>query len=267
MTPSPVGMRCPECAGDTTRVERGGYTGATQTGTNVLYVLIGLSVLGYLAQMATSAGGGISSYVGDVFFDGAFCINAVGDGGVCGGAFLSDGGEFWRIFTSGFLHGGLFHLAINMYVLWLLWGLLEPDIGWRRTLAIYVVSLIGGALGVAIESAPEGLTLGASGAVYGLFGAAILVGRERGMSPVVNQLMFWLILNLVLTFSISTISIGGHLGGLALGGVATLLILYGSPLIRGAQRQRIELVALGLIGVAGFVATIVISAARSTGLA
>src|SRR4029079_4835994 len=109
MTPTSVGMRCPECAGDRTEVRtarsmRSGRMQAT-------YVLIGINVFVFVLQLL---GGGPSGTDGSLFARGALCGNAVGDGGICGGGgqvIQSDGGEWWRIISSGFLHGGLLHPA------------------------------------------------------------------------------------------------------------------------------------------------------------
>ncbi len=126
MTPTSVGMRCPECAGDTTPVR----TASTLSGAvQATYVLIGINVVVFVMQLLT---GGPSGTDGSVFSHGALCANAVGDGGICGGGgqvIQSTGGEWWRIVTSGFLHGGLIHLALNMFVLFILGQVLEPAVG------------------------------------------------------------------------------------------------------------------------------------------
>ena len=183
-------------------------------------MLIAINAAIFIAQLA--AGGGATSFDGggSLFTEGALCGNAVGSGGSCGFPPLAtDGGEWWRIVSAGFLHGGFIHLALNMFVLFILGRLVEPAIGTRRMLMIYFVSLIAGSLGALLLSDPRQFTVGASGAIYGLFAATLLIARDRGFDQVVTQLGFWLVLNLVLTFSIPDISIGGHLGGLV-GGAA-----------------------------------------------
>jgi len=129
--------------------------------------------------------------------------------------FLQDG-EMWRVVTSGFLHFGLLHLAMNMLLLWQLGGLLEPALGRSRFLLLYLASLTGGALG-AILLSPDPLTGGASGAVFGLMGAAAVALVHRGINPMQTGIGTTLVLNLLITFAVPGISIGGHLGGVIAG--------------------------------------------------
>lgn len=260
MTPSPVGMRCPECAGDRTQVRRPSYGSAAPSWGDApaTYVLIAINVVVFVAQLAL--GGGATGFDGTgLTADGALCGDAIGSGGLCGPpAALTDGGEWWRIITSGFLHGGFIHLALNMFVLYILGTLLEPAIGTRRLLAIYAVSLIAGSFGALLLTEPFRYTVGASGAIYGLFGATLLVARNRGLDQIVTQLGFWLVLNLVLTFSISGISIGGHLGGLAGGVLAGLVVLAverRSPRVPAG----LEFAALAALGAFAFVACLVVA--------
>jgi membrane associated rhomboid family serine protease len=233
MTPSPVGMRCPECAGRRTGVRaavprpRAGVPYAT-------YTLIALNVLVFVVELAAGGGGATALEGGG---------SLIADGGLFGPA-ISDGGEWYRVFTAGFLHAGLIHLGLNMFVLYVLGTMLEPAIGTARFLAIYFVSLLAGSVGALLLD-PNQHTVGASGAIYGLFAAAFLVARQRGLDQVASQIAFWVVLNLVITFSIPGISIGGHIGGL-LGGAA------GAMIVLVLERQRIS--PKGVIEVLGFVA-------------
>ncbi len=122
-------------------------------------------------------------------------------------------GEYYRIITGGFLHSGLIHLGLNMLALFFLGALLERAIGAWRFAGIFFVSLLGGSLGALILS-PDDLTVGASGAVFGLMAAAFLEARDRGRHDVASQIGFYVVINLVFTFSVPNISVGGHLGGL-----------------------------------------------------
>jgi membrane associated rhomboid family serine protease len=260
MTPSQVGMRCPECAGERTEVRRpaaGPIGGGTVRAT---YVLIGLNVIAFLAQVA-GGGGGLDGG-GQVALDGSLCANAVGDGGLCGaggiGVVNSSGGEVWRIVTSGFLHAGPIHLGLNMVFLYFIGSFLEPLIGTSRTVAVYALSLVAGALGALLLAEPTSFTLGASGAIYGLFGAALLIARHRGFDQVAQQLAFLLVINLLFTFSISGISIGGHLGGLAGGGVAAL-VLIGAERARGRFGFAAQIAALAALTVVCFLAAIAVA--------
>jgi membrane associated rhomboid family serine protease len=206
MTPTPVGMRCPECARQKTKVR----TAVTLTGDPQLtYVLIAINVIAFLAM--TLSGGGLDGRGGSVFRNGALYGPAV------------QAGDWWRIITAGFLHSGVLHLAFNMYFLYFIGQLLEPAIGKLRFGLIYFVSLLGGSFGALLLS-PNAVTVGASGAVFGLMGAAILAMRARGVDPMQSGLGVTLLLNLGITFLIPNISIGGHIGGLLAGGIVGYLL-------------------------------------------
>jgi membrane associated rhomboid family serine protease len=221
MTSTPVGMRCPECARQRTRVRSGAgaLTGAHTP--YATYALIAINVIAFFAELG--AGGGATS--GEL----------VQDGGVFGPA-ISDG-DWYRIVTGGFLHAGPLHLLFNMYVLWVAGTLLEPGIGTPRFLAIYFISLLAGSFGALLLD-PDSLTVGASGAIFGLMAAVLVVARGRGMEEIASQFGLFIVLNLVLTVAIPNISIGGHLGGLIGGGLAALLLV-------GVERQ-----APGRVGIA-----------------
>ena len=265
MTPTSVGMRCPECSGEKTQVRKPQFTGGGTAATGLsrapaTFTLIGINVAIFVMQLAT--GGGGFDVGGSLVGDGALCGSAVGPGGICGPPLIETaGGEWWRIITAGFLHGSIIHLALNMFVLYILGTMLEPAIGSPRTVAIYFVALVAGSAGALLLAEPVQNTVGASGAIYGLFAAALLIARDRGMTEVVTQLGFWLVLNLVLTFSVSGISIGGHLGGLVGGAIAGLVVLMGE---RRAESQKIiasELVALIALTVGFFAAGVLIAGA------
>jgi membrane associated rhomboid family serine protease len=150
-------------------------------------------------------------------------------------------GEWYRIVTSGFLHGGLIHIGFNMYLLWILGGALERYAGTGRMLAIYFSALLWGSALVLVIT-PNSLTIGASGAVFGLMAAMLLLERQRGIALLGSSVGALLLINLLLTFTISNVSIGGHIGGL-LGGAAAGFILSGYG--RGHM-------AYGRLGVAGW---------------
>ncbi|MEA2482644.1 MAG: hypothetical protein QOC55_591 [Thermoleophilaceae bacterium] len=210
MTTTSVGMRCPECAKQTTRVVRRPYAGGDPI---LTYTLIALNVLAYLGELVSGSSVGGSTG---------------GSGSVLGKAGLDAPdvahGDWWRIITSGFMHVTPFHLLFNMYALYILGTLLEPAIGRVRFGLIYLVSLVCGSVGALIVT-PHSLTAGASGAVFGLMGAAILVMRHRGINPMESGLGVWLFLNLAITFTVSGISVGGHIGGLIGGAVAALVLV------------------------------------------
>jgi membrane associated rhomboid family serine protease len=209
MTSTPVGMRCPECARQTTDVR-------TMRGVEdpvVTYVLIGVNVLvalGALLGGASATTGGIGGSI--LLEEGSVSRAAIADG------------EYWRLLTAGFLHAGFLHLAFNMFALYILGSLLEPAVGRLRFALIYLVGLLAGSFG-ALLLEPDAPTVGASGAIFGLMGAAVVVMRNQGVSPMESGLGLWIGLNLLITFTIPNISIGGHVGGL-LGGTMAALVLF-----------------------------------------
>ena len=125
-------------------------------------------------------------------------------------------GEWYRLVTAGFIHFGFFHLIMNMLLLFQLGQLLERALGPARFVMLYVASLLAGSLGVLLIDS-DGITGGASGAVFGLMAGAAIGLHRRGVNVFNTGIGTTLLLNLVLTFTISNISIGGHLGG-AIGG-------------------------------------------------
>jgi membrane associated rhomboid family serine protease len=147
----------------------------------------------------------------------AYPINWAGEG-------VTQPNEWYRLVTSGFTHYGIIHLALNMYFLYVLGPLLEPQLGRARFLLLYMASLLGGSLG-AILLSPSSLTAGASGAVFGLMAAASVGLWRRGVNPFSTSIGQILLLNLFLTFVISGISIGGHLGGAIAGAICATVML------------------------------------------
>lgn len=240
MTASPVGMRCPECAPGPTRTQKAAAALDTET-PYLTYILIGLCVMVELAVLmggsAVAGGGVLASPLGQ---DGALFGPAVADGDV------------WRLVTSGFLHSGLFHLGINMFILWMLGSMLEPAIGRVQFGVLYFVSMLCGSFGVLLLS-PTSPTVGASGAVFGLMSAAVVYMRYRGIDPMASGLPIWIGLNLIITFTVPQISIGGHLGGLV-GGALVALVMFELPrAVRSLPRQVPTLMAagIGVVAVAG----------------
>ena len=130
--------------------------------------------------------------------------------------YFIDDGEWYRLISSGFLHYGLLHIGMNMFLLWQLGVLLEPALGRGRFALLYFVSMLGGAVG-ALALSPNALTGGASGAVFGLMAAATVGLQQRGVNPFKTGIGATLVLNLLITFTIPGISVGGHLGGAIMG--------------------------------------------------
>jgi len=142
-------------------------------------------------------------------------------------------GEWYRLVSSGFVHYGLIHIGFNMLLLYQLGLMLEPALGRTRFVALYFAALLTGSFGALLLS-PHVFSGGASGAVFGLFGAAAAGLRQRGVSVMRTGIGGLLVINLIFTFVIPGISIGAHLGGLAGGTAAGWFVLRPSPTRRSA---------------------------------
>jgi len=212
MTATSVGMRCPDCAKQKTQVRT---VRSLTTDPTATYVLIAVNVLAAIGSGALFGGGRTTAY---------FDLALIGEGRLNTGQVIGvAAGEYWRLVTGGFLHANLIHLLFNMYVLLFLGRELEPALGRPRFLALYFTSLLAGSAG-ALLLQPHQITVGASGAVFGLMGAAFMLMRARGIDPMQAGIGPMILLNLAITFIIPNISIGGHLGGLIGGGVAAVVM-------------------------------------------
>ena len=215
MQEASVGFQCPECVAAgrrTTRPVRTAFGGSVSgAGAVVTKVLIGLNVLVFLATAAN----GLSVF-GDngspIYRRFALVPLAVADG------------QWYRLLTAAFLHYGLLHIAFNMYVLFMLGSQLERLLGRWRYLALYLVAGVGGNAIAYLISPTNTASAGASGAIFGLFAAYFVVARK--MRADTGQIVGLIVINLVLTFAIPSISVGGHVGGLVTGGIAGLALAY-----------------------------------------
>jgi membrane associated rhomboid family serine protease len=246
MTPTPVGMRCPECAQQRTKVVRG--PGASATGfwqSPATYALIAINVVAYLIEI-TAGSGGLNNPSGRIVVDLGLFGPSVAEG------------EWYRLVTCGFLHASLIHLGFNMLLLFFLGRLLEPALGTPRFLAIYFASLLAGSFGALLLD-PNALTVGASGAVFGLIGAAFIIARGRGMNALAGELGFLIVINLVFTFGASNISIGGHLGGLIGGGICALAIVAGERGMLGQNRRFAEFAVIAAVAIVALVGALAVA--------
>ncbi len=242
MTPAPVGQRCPEHSGKaqglgrvTTGARRTAFEG---TGALVTKALIALNILVYVITAAQ--GRGINDPGGTLFLKWALFGPAVANG------------DWWRLVTSTFLHANIIHIAFNMYFLWFVGSAVESFLGRGRFLAVYLVSGLAGSAGALVAN-PTTVTVGASGAIFGILGAAFVLERQR-VYVLGGQALMLIGISLVFSFVFTGISYGGHIGGL-IGGVLCTLVL--SKFGRGhAAYSR-----MGLWGIAGVLAVGLLSIA------
>jgi membrane associated rhomboid family serine protease len=238
MSTASVGFHCPECAksGRQTVVSGAALFGARPL---VTQILIGINVAVFVLSVALGDG-----VMGSIAADGLL------EEGAAFGPFIDVQGEWWRIVTSGFLHFGLFHLAFNMYALWILGPDFERSVGRLRFILVYLTCLLGGSFGALLVT-PLAATAGASGAIFGLFGVAVFAARSVGRSVWDTGLGTVLLINFALTFGVRGISVGGHVGGFVAGLVCGWLIY---ELQRRAKPPKYAVDAIiAALGVACFV--------------
>jgi membrane associated rhomboid family serine protease len=185
--------------------------------------LIVLNVVGYAWEILVGGSAMLSG------FGGAGMQRVLVDGALIPVAVLQDG-QWWRIVTGAFLHGGLIHIGVNMVSLWFLGRFIEYALGSWRMLVVYMVSLVASGLGVVYFSNPMTPTIGASGAIFGLFGALFAIGFKLGKPgmDLVRANIGILVLNLIITFTVPAISWQAHVAGL-LAGFALTYVMYSRP--------------------------------------
>lgn len=251
MVQASVGFHCPDCA----RQARGQTLSVHQLLDRtpyVTYVLIAANVAFFVLAIATAVGAGTQAAVWDLPQGGVadwgllVGIGAYTDGSVVGVA----ADEWWRIVTGGFLHAGLLHLGMNMLVLWIIGAQLEKAIGPARYLCLYLTSLLAGSLGVLLID-PTTPTVGASGAVFGLMGAALIYQRSRGIDVWRSGLGTLILVNLGFTFLIPGISKGGHIGGLVGGALAGVVIFQLERVTKSVVPPVLATIAMGTLFFAG----------------
>jgi membrane associated rhomboid family serine protease len=247
MRDAAVGHQCPECVSEgrrTTRPVRTAFGGsAAGTSGYATIALIGINVMVALATLVSAgrgdalAGGGFGGLLGSatpLHLWGGLIPDTLplkdSSGQVVDQVAGVAHGGYYRLLTSMFLHFGIVHLLMNMWALWVLGRILEAALGPLRFLALYLVAGLGGSVAVYYFSDPHGLSAGASGAIFGLFGALIVVLRRLGRSTA--SVLPILLVNLVFTFAVPGISIAAHLGGLVTGAAAAAGLAYAPRQVR-----------------------------------
>ena len=270
MRDAAVGFHCPSCVAEGARETRQARTpyGGARSGNPALtsMVLVGVNALVFLGILVSGGAAGtlvdrLALMLGsrcDPIGQGGFypqvttegsCLTDVGGTWVLG---VADG-AYWQVVTTMFTHVEIWHIGFNMLALWFLGPQLELAIGRIRFLALYFLSGLAGSAMVLWLTGSHVQTFGASGAIFGLMGALLVVAVKVGGN--VSQIGGWLLINAVLTFTFPNISWQGHLGGF-LGGVLIAAVIVYSPRERRTMWQLVGLVSIGLLLLAAIAARV-----------
>jgi membrane associated rhomboid family serine protease len=214
MVQASVGFHCPECARQFAQPRYDTQTVARMNRPWATIVIIAVNVAAYAA--------------GELLKSRTFSFQdwglLIGQGEYANGAPAGvAAGEWWRIFVGGFLHASPIHLGFNMLALWFIGGPLEKAMGRWRFVGLYLASLLAGSFAVLLFS-PLAPTVGASGAIFGMFGVMFVYQRQLGINPWRSGVGGLILLNLLFTFTIPGISWAGHIGGLVGGALAALAV-------------------------------------------
>jgi membrane associated rhomboid family serine protease len=225
MVPAPVGFQCPDCvagAADSIPQVTTVAGGAPISKPAVTYTLIGINVAIFVLQFAV----GVNAVAGD------WGMWPVG---------IAVGGEWWRLVTAAFLHGSFLHVAFNMYVLFALGPTLERILGHGRYLTLYLLAALGGGVASYVFSDIRTVSVGASGAIFGLMGALVVAGRRLRYD--ITQVLILLGINVVIGFVSPGVDWRAHLGGLVTGAVVAAIMVFPE------KRHRTAIQAGGLVAV------------------
>jgi len=234
MNAASVGHQCPECVVEGRRSQRpvrtafggsvasrGGVVTKTLIGINVA-VMVASIVLGGAGAVA---GGGWGGLLGtNTSLTNALAVLGNAPYTLNGPVHGIAAGEWYRLFTAMFVHYGVLHLALNMYALWILGRDLERTLGPLRFAGLYLLAGLGGNVAAYFFSAPNASTAGASTAVFGLMAAIFVILKRLKLS--VAPILPVIVINVVFTFAVANISVAGHLGGLAVGGIVAGILAY-----------------------------------------
>lgn len=231
MRSASVGFQCPDCVGEAARTVRQPVTvagSAVVVKPYVTWTLIGFTVAVFLWQFATGVG-----QVAEDYGMWPFGIALYG--------------EWWRLLTAAFLHGSWLHIAFNMYVLFLFGPVLERVLGHVRFTVLYVVAALGGSVASYVFSDPRTVSVGASGAIFGLMGAVIVAGRRLRWD--ITQVLILLAINVVIGFISPEVDWRAHFGGLVVGALVAAIFVWTPPPFRAARALWQALGVLAIVGV------------------
>jgi membrane associated rhomboid family serine protease len=268
MNEASVGHQCPDCVKEGKRTQRpvrtvfgGGMAGRagsvtrTLIGANIVVMILSVAIGG----LGAVAGGGWGGLLGDstplTQWGSVLAFGAIDQTGAAHGIAT---GEYWRLITAMFLHYGVLHLLMNMWALWVLGRELESILGRARFLALYLLAGLGGNVAAYVFSDVNQRTVGASTAVFGLMAGFFVILRRLKMS--VAPILPYLVINVVFTFSVSGLSVAGHLGGLAVGALTAVVLAYAPA----KNRTRVQTIGCAVILLCLVVLTIYRTVALTT---
>jgi len=250
MVEASVGFQCPRCVAEgnrTVRRTRTPFGGRTVTKPYVTWTLLGLMAAGFIAQLGTSDPIGQAGASGLIREFAMLGLGRLEDGTLRGVM----AGEWYRLITAAFLHGSIFHLLFNGYALYVLGTQLERWLGHGRFLALWVVGALSGSV-LSLLVAPVQFSVGASGAIFALFGAVLVIGKRLGLD--LRMVLVLMGVNLVLTFVVPNISWTAHIGGLVAGLAVGAVFAY----LPGRSAKASTRTLTHALLVAGFAALLVV---------
>jgi membrane associated rhomboid family serine protease len=237
-----VGQQCVECIREGNRTQRrptGAFGGRVPSGAAVTWTLVALNVICYIAELADQ-----TTVINDGVLVGRYGPFGVADG------------QWYRLITNVFLHEppgdglGLLHIVFNMWALIVVGPALERSLGRVRFLTVYLVSALAGSVLFYLVAQPGSSALGASGAIFGLFGAWFVLARRLRLDS--RQIVGLIVINLVISFAVSGIAWQAHVGGLIAGGILTAAFVY-APRQNRVLIQTAATVALVVILIVGVI--------------
>jgi membrane associated rhomboid family serine protease len=229
MRSAAVGFQCPDCVGEAARTMRQPTTvagGGLVTKPYVTWTLIGVTVAIFVLQYAIGV-----NQVAEEYGMWPFGIVIYG--------------EWWRLLTAAFLHGSWLHIAFNMYVLYVLGPTLERVLGHLRFSVLYVVAALGGSVASYAFSDPRTVSVGASGAIFGLMGALIVAGRRMRWD--ITQVLILLGINVVIGFLSPQIDWRAHFGGLVIGALVAAVFVWTPAPLRAVRTMWQTLAVLAIL--------------------
>ena len=206
MIPAPVGFQCPECVAAAEPTPLHTALGAPAVSKPYLtYGLIGINVAIFLLQLSV----GVDKSAAD------WGMWPVG---------IAANGDYWSLLSSAFLHGSILHIAFNMYVLFVMGPTLERVLGHARFAVLYLLAALGGAVASYLFSDLNTVSVGASGAIFGLMGAFVVAGRRLRYD--ITQVLVLLAINLAFGFIQPNVDWRAHLGGLVVGALVAAIFVF-----------------------------------------